>query len=773
MDNGNEPIWSRRKPDSGTPESGIQLPARVIPPHRPGQAPPAVKGISYAHLALRNKLVLIGCILLGAIAGTVAVTLTTPVYDAATTVEMVGMNQAFLGMSQVDPQAGTDVTTSSSANMLTQIGLLKSRTLVNRAYSRMNLEMPPEVSAPATFFTRLRSRIPFFRQDPLVQSRNALRMAAVTLSVKRVDITRLMEIHCTSTSPQVAARFVNIVAAEHVQMMQAVRSNSTQQISQWMDSQLEEAKSKVQQANEKLRDFVQKSGMDFFPEQATLASTKMGSLRADVSVEQNDLIAKQTKWELVQKTSPANLPEVLNDGTLQTLKSEITRMRTELAPLNATLTPENPKVKKVQGQINELEKALANEEAILIKRVQSDYEEAVSRQKKMTGAYNAQTRSVAAQADKSSQYAMLKREVELDQSLYNSLLQESNQAALMAMAPTSTIRVVDAATSPRIPSSPAPVTDIAKWALGAGVLGYGLLFLREKARLKKLEKLFDSPGYTQPLLGVPELGVIPSTQVPQPRRLLPAVSWRRWQRDLDTPEQKADAAAALSVLGGSKPPTHLSESFRQTLVSLLRTKPRLHNPVYVITSAGPGEGKTTLSANLARAMAEIGQRVLLVDADLRRPHVHTLLELGDHRGLSDILAGPIEMENLVLDSFIQPTRIENLSVMTHGLTDSATPLFFSDRIPVFVAALRARFDCILFDTAPTLPFPDARLWGRHSDGVVLVVRAGVTTREGAAAACEKFLSDGIPVLGTILNDWNPADSSVQAYYNYGYEKSRS
>src|SRR6202035_1523201 len=108
--------------------------------------------------------------------------------------------------------------------------------------------------------------------------------------------------------------------------------------------------------------------------------------------------------------------------------------------------------------------------------------------------------------------------------------------------------------------------------------------------------------------------------------------------------------------------------------------------------------------------------------------------------------------------YIQPTQIDNLSVMTHGLTKSETPLFFSPRVPELVALLQARFDCVLFDTAPTLPFPDARLWGKHSDGVVLVVRAGVTTREGAAAACERFLSDGIPVLGTILNDWNPTDS---------------
>ena len=149
-------------------------------------------------------------------------------------------------MSQVDPQAGTDTTTASTANMLTQIGILKSKTLTGRTYSRMNLEMPPEVSAPATPFTRLRNHIPFFRLDPLVQSRAALRLAAQTLSVKRVDITRLIEIHCTSTSPQVAARFVNTLAAEHVQMVQAARSNVTQQTSQWMDSELEEAKSRVQ-----------------------------------------------------------------------------------------------------------------------------------------------------------------------------------------------------------------------------------------------------------------------------------------------------------------------------------------------------------------------------------------------------------------------------------------------------------------------------------------------------------------------------------------------
>ena len=150
---------------------------------------------------------------------------------------------------------------------------------------------------------------------------------------------------------------------------------------------------------------------------------------------------------------------------------------------------------------------------------------------------------------------------------------------------------------------------------------------------------------------------------------------------------------------------------RQFLVSLLRTRPHGHNPVYIITSAGPGEGKTTLSANLGRAMAETGQRILLVDADLRRPHVHNLLGLGDHLGLSDVLAGTEAVRDLKLEDYIQPSRIDNLSVMAHGLSGSANPLFFSPRVAELVDLLRTRFDCILFDTAPSLPFPDARLWG--------------------------------------------------------------
>ena len=371
----------------------------------------------------------------------------------------------------------------------------------------------------------------------------------------------------------------------------------------------------------------------------------------------------------------------------------------------------------------------------------------------------------------------LKRDVETDQQLYNSLLQQSNQAALVALAPSSSIRVVDAASPSSIPSNPKPFRDIPASAVFGGALGYGLVWWREWLRGKRFAVLFDAPGHTRTILGVPELGVIPSAPIEQPKKkLLPGVAWRGRRIAADSgifQENDSDGSSAASAprLWQDDRSSLLSESFRQTLVSLLRTKPERHSPVYVITSAGPGEGKTTLCANLARAMAEVGQRVLLVAADLRRPHVYSLFGSKDHEGLSEVLASSARIQDLDLNPYIQTTQVDNLSVMTHGLTQLETPalLFFSPRVGELVVRLQSQFDCILFDTAPALPFPDARLWGKHSDGVVLIVRSGVTTREGASKACERFLQDGVPVLGTILNDWRPRDGSKMEYDYRGYE----
>ena len=753
---------------NGSTQPGLPMGSDVrMLPAMDGGWTPAPPKISYWKIGWRHKFLLSLCLVVGALLGTAYVILRIPEYSASSTVELVGFNQSFMNMSQVDPQAGTDITTASASNIQTQTKILTSRSMLSRVVERMSMEMTPISSTPTTFFTKLRAHITLGQKEPLEQMKEAVSTAAYTASARGVGVTRLIELRCQSPSPEVSANFLNTLAAEHISQSLAMRSSTTQRTSQWMDSQLEEAKARLQAAGEKLRDFVRQSGMDFFPEQSTLADSKMKVLQADLAGIQADRIAKQARWEMAKNTPIDSLPDVLLDPNLQNLKSGIVVLRKEMAQLTATLTPEHYKVQKIQAQITELEQTLDKEKTGLLKRLDNDYQEALRREKLLSGAYNAQTHAVGAQADKASQWAMLKRDAEMAQQVYNNLLQQSNQAALIALVPASNIRVVDAAVVDNIPSNPVPVRDIPIAAFLMGSLGYGLLWLRETARRKRLTQVFESPGHTRTILGVPELGVIPSAAVDQRKKL--------------RAPKRGNGIQTLGTAAGNGQPTLefatwqdkssiLAESFRQTLTSILRTKPKGHCPVYVITSGGPGEGKTTLSANLAIAMATIGQRVLLIDADLRRARLHSVFGLENCPGLSDLLTSTDSLEGADLNAYLCPTKVDNLRVMTHGLAEVDTPatLFFSPRVQELVTTLRGHFDFILLDTAPVLLFPDARLWGRHSDGVVLVVRAGATTREGALAACQRFAEDGVAVLGTILNDWSPREGSAGQYYYHSY-----
>src|SRR5450759_945389 len=396
----------------------------------------------------------------------------------------------------------------------------------------------------------------------------------------------------------------------------------------------------------------------------------MKVLQADLAGIQADRIAKQARWEMAKNTPFDSLPDVLNDPNLQSLKSRIVDLRREMAQLTATLMPEHYKVQKIQAQVTELEQTLEKEKTGLLKRLDSDYQEALRREKLLSGAYNVQTHAVGAQLDKSSQYAMLKRDAEMAQQVYNNLLQQSNQAALIALVPASNIRVVDAAVVNNIPSTPLPIRDIPLGALFIGGLGYGLVSLRETARRKRLTQLFDSPGHTRTILGVPELGVIPSAAVDRPKKSMAQASWRALKRGTDVQSLGISAEnghQTMEFATWQNKSSILAESFRQTMTSILRTKPKDQCPVYVVTSVGPGEGKTTVSANLAIAMAMIGQRVLLIDADLRGARRHSVFGLNNCPGLGDLLISTDALEGADLDAYLSPTKVDNLRLMTHGL----------------------------------------------------------------------------------------------------------
>ncbi|MBV9158145.1 MAG: CpsD/CapB family tyrosine-protein kinase, partial [Acidobacteriaceae bacterium] len=272
-------------------------------------------------------------------------------------------------------------------------------------------------------------------------------------------------------------------------------------------------------------------------------------------------------------------------------------------------------------------------------------------------------------------------------------------------------------------------------------------------------------------LNVPELGIILSGSLESSLRdsRLPAVKGLRKGAEV-ADDSKSEPNRVEQATRAVKP-SMLAESFRSTLLSIVFAEEQGPPPqTFVLTSAGAGEGKSTLVSNLGIAIADVGHKVLLIDADLRRPRLHEIFGLTNERGLSSILREKIGLNgDVTLGGMIRQMDIPGLSVLTSGPgTSSATNLLYGPYMPELLRYLRDHFDIILIDTPPMLQIPDARVLGRMSDKVILVVRAGLTTRDAALAARQRFSEDGTSLLGTILNDWNPKNSPNGYYGNYGY-----
>jgi capsular exopolysaccharide synthesis family protein len=224
----------------------------------------------------------------------------------------------------------------------------------------------------------------------------------------------------------------------------------------------------------------------------------------------------------------------------------------------------------------------------------------------------------------------------------------------------------------------------------------------------------------------------------------------------------------IDVDGWLRRPSAISESFRSTLVSILFATGRVIRPkVLVLSSAGAMEGKSMITSNLGVAMAEIEQRVLIIDADLRRPRQHEIFCMDNARGLSNILREKVALNgDPSLGGLIRESAVSGLFILTSGpATGSATSLLYGAHMHALLAYAREKFDIVLMDTPPMLQIPDARVVGRMADAALMVIRAGKTTRDAALAARQRLNEDGIPILGTILNDWN-SRSSLNGYYGY-------
>ncbi len=716
--------------------------------------------VQVKYLLKKYWLLALAGILAGALLGLVSVVVQPPVYLASTMLEIqsVGMFKNSFGEGSGE---------SENVNIATQIRLLQSGPFLPNVISRLMTETVPPVLPSSGLISRLRSRVRPAAQDPVALLNEAVTHATSTFHVRQINGTRLIEIDCESTHPEVAANFVNTLASEYVQQSNQTRSQSQQRAASWLTSMLEEARIRYQEAETKLNDFNAKSGAQYAGSSAPLSETKLQQLKLELANVQAERITKQTRWETIRNTPPEALPALVGGEGLREGRSRLMELKSQLASLQLTLTPQHYKVKRAIAEIETLEKAVAGDVAAIVKGIQNDYEEAVRKERHLMAAYQGQNSQIIANAGNATSYDALKQEVETARTVHNSLLLQVNQAANASSAPVSNVRVVSQSQAPPLPYKPRAILNISMGCLLGAVAMGGFAFLRENRN-----RSVRNPGEARQFVSIPELGVIPHTEPPKPR----------WRAALPPPTPDGEPFAAFGaaperkeLAAWQKNSLSAIESFRTAIASLLRGDVRQGRAKsVVVTSALPGDGKTTLVANLGIALAESGRKVVLVDADFRRPRLAGIFDLEASAGqsLTEILSGEGPLGDAPGDTLAQPTRMQGLWVVPNqGGAGNIQRLLHSPRLPELLARLEHTFDLVLIDVPPVLSFADARLTARHTDGVIFVVRAGVTSQDDLMGSIEQLVHDGIDLFGTILNDWTPPSAKSGHYYAYHYAAS--
>ncbi len=717
----------------------------------------------------RGTLILIASI--GAVMGFLVTLPQTPIYQARTSLEIVGLNQNFLNMKETNPldEGGA---ASNTVDIQTQVKILQSKSLLDQVLGK--LKVPAEKDQEPNRTPAWRKALNLPDAEPMDARQQAVKYARKHYKVHGSGQTRIVEVTVDCPTPQIASEFANVLTNEFIDQSLEARWKTTERTGQFLARQIDDMRIRLEASEDKLQQYARLAGLLFTEDKSNVSEQKLTQVQLALSAAQSERISKQSRWEMADSGDPEAVPDILNDLTLREYQTKLTELRRQVAEQRATYTVEHAKVKRIEAQIAPLEAAQDRERADILRRIRNEYNEALRKEKLLTADYAAQREVVTGEGEKAIQYNILKREVESNRQLYDAMLQQLKQASLSSALRASNIRVVDPATIPKRPYKPDVLLGSGLGLMSGIFFGAAFLVMRERA-----DRSIQEPGETGMYLNLPELGVIPSDSL-GPRIRVRLVGGK----------DPTDKAGHLQLQGPELPqrvelvtwqrkPSMVAESFRAALVSILFSGENGNRPrTLVVTSCSPAEGKSTVVSNLGIAVAEVNQKVLLIDADMRKPRLHDIFDFKNDRGLSDLLQSTGSSATLP-QGIIQETNVSNLWVLTSGKsTAAATSLLYSGRMPQLLKTLRSEFQTIIVDTPPMLQIPDARVVGRMVDRVIMVVRAGKTTRDAIIAANQKFSEDGTKVLGTILNDWNPKqspggyygyhDGYYNSYYKHGY-----
>jgi capsular exopolysaccharide synthesis family protein len=680
-----------------------------------------------------------------------------PYYRARTSLDIQSLNSDFMNMRAVAP-TGEGSGSSSETNVQTQIKLLQSDTLLQRTKAKLALEAhsatTPRVNLASPVIAML--HLPFYVGRP-ISSDELIEDTAKHVTVKPLGVTRLVEITCESWNAEFAARFCNTLTTQFKEADLETRSSESEKTSRWLAQQAADIKLMAEESQHKLEAATGGNGLVLSQESATVGEDKLRELQAELVKAQADRIQKESQSQIAAVAIPATIPSVMDSPEYRRYQEKLADLKGKVAQLVPPLTEENPKVIHLRSEIREVEAGMAATRLANSNRLKNELATAQHREMLLMTAYHMQEANVSSDLGKAARVSLLRREVESEQQLYQTLLQRAKEAGFASAMQASTVRVVDEAHKPKIPFSPRRGNSAMAGLLLGSIFGIGFAFYKDRN-----SDVLRIPGEVERYLNLNELGVIPSNTYED--KTHSAITLRSGSLSVTHNQDVLDMA------GWSSNFSVVAEAYRSTTFSILLTGgPSKRARVYVVTSPNACEGKTTVTSNLGISLSKSNLRVVILDGDLRKPGMHNALGVPNNVGLRDILRGEIDLARATTGTFCQDTKIPNLSVIPSGSgSEEVVQLLHSSRLSELIDRLHREFDVVLIDTPPMLHMADARIFAHYSQGAILVIRAGSTSREQATKARDLFDKDRVRLIGTILNAFHPDREGLSKYYDSYY-----
>jgi capsular exopolysaccharide synthesis family protein len=700
----------------------------------------------YRHIAISVLLL----VLLGSLLKTYT---TTPMYRAQARIEIQDERTATEGVNTTGrPEYYQD----PEPYYQTQYRILTGRELARRVVSKLHLESVPEFNGTGPTPTRVSQILATMRAQILTPLHALLGapspsapapltgqpdQAALTsgflsrVSVEPVKNSHLVDVSFVSADPQFAKHAVDTLAEEYVQQNLELRRQNMAKSLEWLSQELVKQQNKVEDSERALAQYREDQNALSLEDRQNIVVARLNQLNDAATRAKTNRVQKESLYNQIKSLDasvPADtIPAILQNSYIQSMKTRLADLQREKSTLMERYGEKYPDVIKVNANIQDATRQLQLEVSKAVAAIRNDYQSAVAEERTLAGALEEQKAAAMDLSRKSVSYTVLQREAHSNRQVYEALLQREKELQVMANSRGNNVRLMDQALPPGAPFTPDPGRNLMVAMMAGLALAVGIVL-----GVDYLDDTIKTPEDVTNKLKMPFLGLVPKIE--------------------------DDGQLVLST----QVPHEFGEAFRSLRTSLVFSNSSEATRVVMVTSAQPLEGKTTTACNLAIALAFGGARVLLIDADMRRPGVHRILGLHNGLGLSHLLTGQAKPRQA-----IQKLDNPSLWVMSAGMIPpNPSELLASERMQALIKnAQNGPFDWIIVDTPPVLAVTDAVILSPLASGVAFVIGSEMTRRRLSERALETLMTGKPRNVGVVLNRVDLARNKYYYSRYYGYK----